>query len=48
MTHTELYFMVQNYALFVTVGLLIVTVLIHAVFALLEKWRGEKKNDPAD
>ena len=43
MTHTELHFMIENYVLFISVGLLIVIVLILAVFALLEKWRGEKK-----
>lgn len=43
MTHTELHFMIENYVLFVSVGILIVIGLILAVFALLEKWRGEKK-----
>jgi len=43
MTHTELHFMIENYVMFVSIGVLAVTVLILAVFALLEKWRGEKK-----
>lgn len=43
MTHTELHFMIQNYVLFFSVGLLAVIVLILAVLALLERWRGEKK-----
>lgn len=43
MTHTELHFMIENYFLLFSVGLLIVVVLVLAVLALLEKWRGEKK-----
>ena len=44
MTHTELHFMIENYVLFFSVGLLALIVLLLAVLALLEKWRG-KKND---
>lgn len=43
MSHTELHFMIENYVLFVSLGLLAVTALFLLLLALLEKWRGEKK-----
>ena len=43
MSHTELYFMIQNYVLFFMVGLLAVKYLMIAVIMIIAKWRGNKK-----
>ena len=43
MKHTELHFMIENYMLFASVGLLVAVNLILTIHTIWKIWKGDKK-----